>query len=95
LENKITYGANGIFSFFLHFSFLFLKKPQKIAKLYIWRRGGRWQGPTTVPHGGRRRRESLFKNLQFICLNSDGDKLYIKIVAFDDTYNFIVQSFFI
>jgi hypothetical protein len=26
-------------------------------------------------------------------MNSDGGKLYIKIVAFDEIYNFVVQSF--
>jgi hypothetical protein len=25
---------------------------KNIAKLYIYRSGGRWQGPTAVPHGG-------------------------------------------
>jgi hypothetical protein len=27
-------------------------------------------------------------------LNSDGGKLYMKIAAFDEIYNFVVQSFF-
>jgi hypothetical protein len=27
-------------------------------------------------------------------MNSDGDKLYTKLVDFDETYNFIVQTFF-
>jgi hypothetical protein len=26
-------------------------------------------------------------------MNSDGGKLYMKIVAFDEIYNFVVQSF--
>jgi hypothetical protein len=26
-------------------------------------------------------------------MNSDGDKLYIKIIAFDEIYNFVVQTF--
>jgi hypothetical protein len=26
-------------------------------------------------------------------MNSDGDKLYMKIAAFDEIYNFIVQTF--
>jgi hypothetical protein len=34
LENKITYGANGIFSFFLHFSFLFFEKTAKNLQNY-------------------------------------------------------------
>jgi hypothetical protein len=64
------------------------------AKLYIWHRGGRRKGPTAVPHGVRRRTvQSLFKNLYFFCLKSDGDKLYMKIVDFDEIYNFVVQSF--
>jgi hypothetical protein len=28
-------------------------------------------------------------------MNSDGDKLYTKLVDFDEIYNFVVQSFFI
>jgi hypothetical protein len=28
-------------------------------------------------------------------VNSDGDKLYTKLVAFDEIYNFVVQTFFI
>jgi hypothetical protein len=28
-------------------------------------------------------------------MNSDGDKLYMKIVAFDKIYNFVVQTFFV
>jgi hypothetical protein len=36
--------------------------------------------------------QSLFKNL-FFCLNSDGCKIYMKIVAFDEIYNSVVQSF--
>jgi hypothetical protein len=26
-------------------------------------------------------------------MNSDGDKIYMKIVAFDEIYNFVVQTF--
>jgi hypothetical protein len=29
----------------------------------------------------------------FFCFNSDGCKLYMKIVAFDEIYNFVVQNF--
>jgi hypothetical protein len=47
------------FCIFLFFSHQFCKKnimfAKKFAKLYIWRRGGRRQGPTAVPHSGRRR----------------------------------------
>jgi hypothetical protein len=49
-------GAN--FFFFYILSTSILQKymvHKKFAKLYIWRRGGRRQGPTAVPHGGRRR----------------------------------------
>jgi hypothetical protein len=28
-------------------------------------------------------------------MNSDGDKLYMKLVAFDEIYNFVVQTLFI
>jgi small nuclear ribonucleoprotein (snRNP)-like protein len=28
-------------------------------------------------------------------MNSDGDKLYTKLVAFDEIYNFVLQTFFI
>jgi hypothetical protein len=35
-----------------------------------------------VPHGGRK--------ACFFCLNSDGGKLYMKIVSFDEIYNFVV-----
>jgi hypothetical protein len=28
-------------------------------------------------------------------MNSDGDKIYMKIVAFDEIYNFVVWTFFI
>jgi hypothetical protein len=37
--------------------------------------------------------QSIFNNLYFFCLNSDGNKLYMKIVTFDEIYNFVVQSF--
>jgi hypothetical protein len=39
-------------------------------------------------------RVSLFsKNCNFF-MNSDEDKLYTKLVAFNEIYNFIVQTFF-
>jgi hypothetical protein len=46
------------FAFFYFFTSILQKKyivRKKFAKLYIWRRGGRRQGPTAVPHSGRRR----------------------------------------
>jgi hypothetical protein len=55
---KIGERMRGIFSFFYIFLSSFLQKymvRKKFAKLYIWRRGGRRQGPTAVPHGGKRR----------------------------------------
>jgi hypothetical protein len=37
--------------------------------------------------------QSVFKDFYFFCLNSDGGKFYMKIVAFDEFYNFVVQGF--
>jgi hypothetical protein len=49
-------------------------------------------GPATdVTHGGRG--PVCFQKFVILCLNSDGGKLYMKIVAFDEIYNFVVQSF--
>jgi hypothetical protein len=48
-------------------------------------------GPTAVPHCGSG--PVYFKKIVIFCLNSDGGKHYMKIVAFDEIYNFIVQSF--
>jgi hypothetical protein len=42
--------------------------------------------PTAVPHNGR---------VQFVFMDSNEDKIYMKIVAFDKIYNFVVQTFFI
>jgi hypothetical protein len=37
---------------------------------------------------------SFFKKIvTFFCMNSDGDKTYIKIVDFDEIYKFVVQTF--
>jgi hypothetical protein len=47
--------------------------------------------PATVGHGGRS--PISFQKFVFFCLNSDGGKLYMKIVAFDEIDNFVVQSF--
>jgi hypothetical protein len=80
--------------FFFTFFFTFLQNiwsAKEIAKLYIWRRGGRRQRPTAVGHGGRG--PVSFQKFVIYCLNSDGDKFYMKIVAFDKIYNFVVQSF--
>jgi hypothetical protein len=39
---------------------------------------------------------SLFsKNHNFFCMNSDGDKLYMKLIALHEIYNVVVQIFFI
>jgi hypothetical protein len=35
-------------------------------------------------------RVSLFSNIVTLCMNSDGDKLYMKLVAFDEIYNFVL-----
>jgi hypothetical protein len=44
-----------------------------------------------VGHGSRSP-VFFFKNLYFL-KNSDGDKLYMKIVDFDEIYNSVVRSF--
>jgi hypothetical protein len=46
--------------------------------------------PVTVV--AKRVRVSLFLKK---CMNSYGDKLYMKLVAFDEIYNFVVQTLFI
>jgi hypothetical protein len=46
--------------------------------------------PTVVSHGGRI--QFIFKKSQLFCMNSNGDKIYMKTVAFDDIYNFVVQT---
>jgi hypothetical protein len=81
---------------------------KKFAKLYIWRRGGRPQGPNAVPHGGSKARDTVapptivshdgrgpvsFQKFGIVLLESDGGKLYMKIIAFDEIYNFVVQNF--
>jgi hypothetical protein len=84
----------GIFSFFLHFSFLFFGKiyglQKKNCKTIHLTPEGRRQGPTDVPRGGR---GPVFSRKFVIFLNLDGGKLYMKIVAFDEIYNFVVQNF--
>jgi hypothetical protein len=69
---------------------------------------GTAQGPTAMPHGVRGasntvasatavghggRGQVCFQKFYFFCLNSDEGKLYMKIVSFDEIYNFVVQSF--
>jgi hypothetical protein len=39
-------------------------------------------------------RVSLFSKNRNFFINSDGDKLYTKLVAFDEIYNFVLQTFF-
>jgi hypothetical protein len=46
---------------------------------------------SAVSHGDRG--PVCFQKFVIFCLNSDEGKLYIKIVAFDEIYNFVVQSF--
>jgi hypothetical protein len=43
---------------------------------------------TAVGHGGGGL--VCFQNFVIFYLNSDGSKLYMKIVAFDEIYNFVV-----
>jgi hypothetical protein len=42
---------------------------------------------TAISNGGR---ESTFSKFVICCVNLDEDKLYMKIVAFDEFYNFLV-----
>jgi hypothetical protein len=63
------------------------KKNCKTIHLAPW---GRWQGPTTVPHGVR---SVCFQKFVIFCLNSDGGKLYMKIIAFATTLSFKFFSF--
>jgi hypothetical protein len=78
------------------------------AKLYLYRHMVRCWGPNAIPHciceqypiaptnsvwyGSRF--GSFSKNRNFF-MNLDRDKIHTKIVAFDEIYNFIVQTFFI
>jgi hypothetical protein len=50
------------------------------AKPYIWRRGGGRDLPPWATAVGV---QSLSKENVLFCLNSDGCKFYMKIVAFD------------
>jgi hypothetical protein len=55
-------------------------------------RGARYCSPATVVgHGGRG--AVCFQKFVIFCLNSDEDKLYMKIVPFDEIYNFVIQNF--
>jgi hypothetical protein len=44
-----------------------------------------------VAHDGK---VNLFSEIVTFCMDSDGDKLYLKLVAFDEIGNFVVQTFF-
>jgi hypothetical protein len=46
---------------------------------------------TAVAHDGK---VNLFSEIVTFCMDSDGDKLYLKLVAFDEIGNFVVQTFF-
>jgi hypothetical protein len=48
---------------------------------------------TALSNGGRG--PFVFKKSQLFCMNSDEDKLYMKIIVFDEIYNFVDQTFFI
>jgi hypothetical protein len=52
-------------------------------------------GATVAYRRGTWRLGSVYfqKTITF-CMNSDADKLYTKLVAFDKIYNFVVQTFF-
>jgi hypothetical protein len=39
------------------------------------------------------RDQFVLKKITIFFMNSDGDKIYMKIVAFDEIYNFVVQTF--
>jgi hypothetical protein len=62
-----------------------------------------FEASNAIPHGVReeypdvgRRVQFVFKNCNFLFgMNSDGDKIYMKIVSFDEIYNFVGQTFFI
>jgi hypothetical protein len=81
--------------FFFTFFFLFCKNiwSVKILQNYTSDAVGTAAGTTAVGHGGRG--PIPFQKFVIFCLNSDGGKLYMNIVAFDQIYNFVVQSFFI
>jgi hypothetical protein len=46
---------------------------------------------TIVGHGGRG--PVCFQKIVIFCLYTDGGKIYMKIVDFDEIYNFVVQCF--
>jgi hypothetical protein len=89
-------------------NFVKIYGPQKICKTRHLAPLGWWQGPTAAPHGGTNARGTVapatavghdsrspvcFKKNVIFLFNSDGDKLYMKIVAFVEIYNFVVQFF--
>jgi hypothetical protein len=57
-------------------------------------------GPTAMSRGGRSTAAPptvvslvFYKKNCIFCLNSEGGKLYMKMLASDEIYNFVVQSF--
>jgi hypothetical protein len=89
-------SKNPDFFFFFYILPLILQKymvRKKFAKLYIDVRGtrGNVEPATAVGHDGRGL--ICFQKILIFCLNSDGGKLYMKIVVFDENYNFVVQIF--
>jgi hypothetical protein len=98
------------FLHFLHLHFAKIYGPQKVLQNYtsgtvgdvVWHLtpcpttvGGAQYCSTSCPLGHGGRGPISFHKFVFFCLNSDGGKLYMKIVAFDKIYNFVVQSFYI
>jgi hypothetical protein len=87
--------------FFSFFSPLFCKKYMVFFFLQNYTSsavgdGGRGACGTVMPAiavGHISRGLVCFQNFLIFCLNSNGGKLYMKIVAFDEIYNFVVQSF--
>jgi hypothetical protein len=66
-----------------------------LAKLYYYRHIAWRLGPNAITYGGWRRYNIPIAVWYDVCMNSDGDKVYMKIVAFAEIYNFVVQTFFI
>jgi hypothetical protein len=80
-------------NFFSFFTFFHLN----FAKICGWHCGGGGRDlprcptvapPTAVGHGGRG--PDTFQKFVIFCLNSNEGKIYMKIVAFDEIYNFVV-----
>jgi hypothetical protein len=63
-------------------------------RLWTVRQRGYWS--TCNRHVIRQLGSVCFRKIiTFFCMNSNGDTLYMKIIDFDEIYNFVVQTFFI